>query len=69
MARDAAAAAAAMDVRLLPISMARAEAAGHLPCYHRDPFDRILVAQALLEGLTLVSADATLDGFGIARLW
>lgn len=69
VARDVAAAAATMDARLLPISMAHAEAAGRLPRHHRDPFDRILVAQALLEGLTLVSADATLDAFGIARLW
>ena len=69
VARDVGAAAATMAARLLPISMAHAEAAGRLPRHHRDPFDRILVAQALEEGLTLVSANVALDTFGIARLW
>jgi PIN domain nuclease of toxin-antitoxin system len=69
VARDVAAAIRSCGFAELPITCAHAEAAGRLPCHHRDPFDRILVAQALLEGLTLVSADTTLDGFGIARLW
>ena len=69
VARDVAAAIQSCGFAELPITCAHAEAAGRLPRHHRDPFDRILVAQALLEGLTLVSADATLDGFGIARLW
>ena len=69
VARDVGAAALAQGMVLLPITCAHAEAAGRLPRHHRDPFDRILVAQALVDGLTLVSADATLDGFGIARLW
>jgi PIN domain nuclease of toxin-antitoxin system len=37
--------------------------------HHRDPFDRMLVAQALAENLTLVSADASLDAYGVQRLW
>ncbi|TCZ64037.1 type II toxin-antitoxin system VapC family toxin [Roseicella aquatilis] len=69
VAQDVAAAIRRAGFNELPITCAHAEAAGRLPRHHRDPFDRILVAQALLEGLTLVSADATLDGFGIARLW
>lgn len=36
---------------------------------HKDPFDRLLVAQALVEDLTLVSADAVLDGYGVTRCW
>lgn len=40
-----------------------------LPLHHRDPFDRILVTQAIVEGATLVSADAVLDQYGVARLW
>jgi PIN domain nuclease of toxin-antitoxin system len=40
-----------------------------LPTHHRDPFDRILVTQALVEGATLVSADAILDDYGVARIW
>jgi len=36
---------------------------------HKDPFDRMLAAQALLENLTLVSVDAVFDGFSVTRLW
>ncbi len=53
----------------LPITLAHAEAAGRLPLVHRDPFDRLLVAQSAVEGLRLVSADRALDAFGIDRLW
>jgi PIN domain nuclease of toxin-antitoxin system len=69
VARDAGAAAAANGIALLPVTLAHAEAAGRLPRHHRDPFDRLLVAQSLLEGLTLVSADTALDAFGVTRLW
>jgi len=48
------------DYRELPISGAHATAVDLLPAIHRDPFDRILVAQARIEGLTLLTADATL---------
>ncbi len=40
-----------------------------LPFHHRDPFDRLLVAQSLVEKLPIVSADTTLDSYGIRRLW
>lgn len=40
-----------------------------LPLHHRDPFDRLLVAQAKLEGMTLVSQDGQLDAYGISRIW
>jgi PIN domain nuclease of toxin-antitoxin system len=36
---------------------------------HRDPFDRLLVAQASVEGLSLVSADSIFDQYGVSRLW
>ncbi|MYD85958.1 MAG: type II toxin-antitoxin system VapC family toxin, partial [Acidobacteria bacterium] len=45
-------------VRELPITHAHALAVGVLPPHHRDPFDRVLVAQARIEGLTLVTADS-----------
>ncbi|HET6567956.1 MAG TPA: type II toxin-antitoxin system VapC family toxin [Rhodothermales bacterium] len=41
----------------LPVRMAHALLAGHLPFHHRDPFDRLLIAQAVLEGLTIVTRD------------
>lgn len=54
---------------LLPISFAHAERAGLLPGRHTDPFDRILAAQAILEGLTLVSTDAKMAPLGADVLW
>lgn len=54
---------------ILPVTLAHAEAAGRLPLEHRDPFDRMLAAQALIDDLTLVSIDEKLDQFGIKRLW
>jgi PIN domain nuclease of toxin-antitoxin system len=39
------------------------------PANHRDPFDRLLIAQALVEGVPLVSADAKLDQYGVNRIW
>ena len=55
--------------RALPVTMAHAELAGRMPGEHRDPFDRMLAAQALLESFTLISADTALDAFGVRRLW
>lgn len=40
-----------------------------LPWHHRDPFDRLLVAQARFEGLTLLSRDTALGGYGVPRIW
>jgi PIN domain nuclease of toxin-antitoxin system len=49
-----------MAFRELPVTHAHAIAAGRLPSHHRDPFDRMLVAQAITEGLTLASRDASI---------
>lgn len=49
----------------LPISLFHAEQAGALPPLHRDPFDRMLIAQAQAEGLTLVSQDRRLAQYGL----
>jgi PIN domain nuclease of toxin-antitoxin system len=53
----------------LAISVRHAQVAGGLPGPHRDPFDRMLVAQAMLENLTLVSNERPFDAYGVARLW
>ena len=53
----------------LPISLRHGQTAGSLPGPHRDPFDRMLIAQAMLEGLTLVSNDQAFDIYGVARVW
>jgi len=40
-----------------------------LPFHHKDPFDRLLIAQALTEGIPIVSADAQFDAYGVTRVW
>lgn len=52
----------------LPIAARHAEAAAALPLHHKDPFDRMLVAQAIAEGLTLVTADQRLRAYPVAVL-
>lgn len=54
---------------LLPITVAHAATAGSLAISHKDPFDRLLIAQAQREGLLLVSNETVFDGFGVRRLW
>ncbi len=54
--------------RALAVSVEHALRAGTLPPLHRDPFDRMLVAQALVEGVALLSSDRQLDGYGVRRL-
>jgi PIN domain nuclease of toxin-antitoxin system len=53
----------------LPITFAHAEHAARLPRYHTDPFDRMLVAQADVEGLTLVTHDRALEPYGRPIVW
>jgi PIN domain nuclease of toxin-antitoxin system len=53
----------------LLISPAHVKRLRHMEMHHRDPFDRMLVAQALAENITLASADASLDAYGVQRLW
>ena len=40
-----------------------------LPFHHRDPFDRLIIAQALVEGIPIIGADAAFDAYGISREW
>jgi PIN domain nuclease of toxin-antitoxin system len=53
----------------LPITLQHAVAVSRLPAHHRDPFDRLLIAQAQLEGLTLVSRDPLVRQYQVAVLW
>lgn len=52
----------------LPVTIAHALVAGSLPLLHKDPFDRMLVAQAMTDGWTLVTRDIKLHGYGVAVL-
>jgi PIN domain nuclease of toxin-antitoxin system len=56
-------------IRLWPIEAAHAAALTTLAFHHRDPFNRLIAATALVEGLTLVSADSVFDAYGVTRLW
>ena len=53
----------------LAISVAHAELAGSLDIAHKDPFDRLLIAQAQIERVPIVSNEKLFDGFGVSRLW
>ena len=53
----------------LPITVADAERAGRLHGSHRDPFDRMLIAQALAHDLVIVSNEEAFDSYGVHRLW
>ena len=54
---------------LLPIALEHTGRVAALPFHHRDPFDRLLAAQALAEDLSLVTADAVFRRYGISRVW
>jgi PIN domain nuclease of toxin-antitoxin system len=54
---------------ILPIEPRHAAVLTTVPFHHRDPFDRMLVAQAQVEKISVVSIDAILDQYGINRLW
>lgn len=54
---------------LLPLEVAAALRAGRLAGDHRDPFDRMIAAQALADDIPIISKDPKLDAFGIRRLW
>ena len=56
-------------IGLLPVALDHALQAGSLPHHHRDPFDRMLVVQARMEEMPIISADPELDRYGIERVW
>jgi PIN domain nuclease of toxin-antitoxin system len=62
---------AVADLRLvlLPVTVEYAERLSALPPHHKDPFDRLMVAQALVGGIPVVGADAAFDRYGVTRIW
>ncbi len=58
-----------LDIGTLGISFTDLERYTTLPLYHRDPFDRILIAQAITNSLTIVSVDKAFDAYPIQRVW
>ena len=69
LASDIRAGIASQGFEDLPVSVADAERAGRLPGPHRDPFDRMLIAQALAHDLAIVSNEKAFDRYGVNRLW
>ena len=69
VAQDVAGAIASQGFEELPVTVADAERAGRLPGPHRDPFDRMLIAQAIRRDLTILSIDEVFDQYGVNRLW
>ncbi|MGH9855820.1 MAG: type II toxin-antitoxin system VapC family toxin [Blastocatellia bacterium] len=54
---------------ILPIEPRHTALLTNMPFHHRDPFDRLMIAQAMVEGLALVSADAAFDAYSVQRFW
>ena len=58
-----------LGATVLPITIDYADAQAALPPHHRDPFDRILIAQAKLENVSVVTGDTVFERYGVARIW
>ncbi len=58
-----------LGLQIVSIRVDHAERQVVLPFHHRDPFDRMLASQAVVEGIPLVSADAIFDAYGVTRIW
>ncbi len=69
LAYDVSGALAGQGFLELPITVHHGQTAGNLPGPHRDPFDRMLIAQATLSDLVLVSNEAVFDRYSVRRLW
>jgi PIN domain nuclease of toxin-antitoxin system len=54
---------------ILPIEVRHAAVLSSLPMHHKDPFDRMMISQAIVEQVPIVSADSALDAYGVQRLW
>lgn len=58
-----------LDVTVVPLTVEYVDVQSNLPRHHGDPFDRLIVAQAIIEQVSIISADAHLDAYGITRIW
>jgi PIN domain nuclease of toxin-antitoxin system len=56
-------------IDLFPVTLSHALRVAGLPFHHRDPFDRMLIAQGLHEGISILSSDEAFDLYGVSRLW
>ncbi len=56
-------------IELLEVSFAHTTVVATLPDHHQDPFERLLIAQAIAEQIPIVSCNSTFDAYAITRLW
>lgn len=57
------------SISLMTINLSHIAVIARLPMHHKDPFDRMLIAQSMSEELPIVSADSAFDAYGVQRLW
>jgi PIN domain nuclease of toxin-antitoxin system len=57
------------NIELMPINLNHIEVVTTLPFHHRDPFDRILIAQAIMEDIVLISSDSVFSLYPVQRVW
>ena len=57
------------NITILPIEITHTAQLTALPFHHRDPFDRLIIAQALAEKLSVISIDSQFDAYGVGRVW
>jgi PIN domain nuclease of toxin-antitoxin system len=58
-----------LKLTILPITVEYADRQATLPLHHKDPFDRLMIAQALIENVPIVSVDPVFDPYGVTRIW
>jgi PIN domain nuclease of toxin-antitoxin system len=58
-----------LKLEILPVTVEYAERQSVLPPHHKDPFDRLMMAQALVNGIAVVGADETFDAYGVTCIW
>ncbi len=60
---------AANDIEVLPIKVEHLSVVAALPFHHRDPFDRLIIAQAMVEKIEIISVDGKFDAYPVKRWW
>jgi PIN domain nuclease of toxin-antitoxin system len=58
-----------LKLTILPVTVEYADRQSTLPPHHRDPFDRLMIAQALVEWIPIASVDVAFDAYGVTRIW
>ena len=58
-----------LKLTILPVTVAYAERQADLPPHHKDPFDRLIISQAIVDGISVVSVDSAFDPYGVTRIW